>query len=348
MMTYATSVTRLLVVMTMILVVATACDGWQMSMSPVPLVQRGIWIGAYAPPAPWESMDAVHDLERSLGRRLDVVHIYKAWGDGWGAYGEQTMRELTQATTENRRAMITWEPWVHTLGVDQPNFRLANIARGDYDGYLESWAAGLRAFPGTVYLRPMHEMNGNWYPWAGQVNQNTSTDYVAAWRHMHDLFDREGARNVRWIWCPYALDVPTGNRFEEYYPGDRYVDILGLDIYNWGVGDGSFEHPNEMVWRDVDELLNEPYQRLTRLGSQPVWLTEVGTAEQGGDKATWLRTLLESPGYDRIRALVWFHANKERDWRITSSPRAVRAVASALTGTVPATEAEAIQRSRPG
>jgi hypothetical protein len=314
-----------LVLVAVIVVIAAACSR---EKSAVPLVQRGIWIGAYAPPAPWDSMDAVHDLERSIGRKLDLVHIYKAWGDPWGQYNDQTIRELTLATADNRRALITWEPWVLSQGVDQPNFSLASITAGRYDSYIRSWAYGLRDFPGIVY------------PWAGGVNGNTAGGYIAAWRHMHDIFDQEGVGNVRWVWSPYALDVPMKNRFETYYPGRKYVDILALDAYNWGVSDSNSGHRSERRWQEVDELMLSPYQRLANIGAQAVWLTEVGSAEEGGDKARWLQTLLESHNYTRIRAVVWFDADKERDWRITSSARVTSLVARVLIGTRPAIEAD--------
>ena len=41
---------------------------------------------------------------------------------------------------------------------------------------------------GARYLRPMHEMNGNWYPWAEGVNGNVAGDYVNAWRHVRAIF----------------------------------------------------------------------------------------------------------------------------------------------------------------
>lgn len=279
-------------------------------------------------------MKAVHDLERRIGRRLDLVHIYKAWAEAWGQYGEQTIRELALATTDNRRALITWEPWAHSQGMSQPRFSLRSIAAGKHDTYIRSWAFGLRDLHSTVYLRPMHEMNSNWYPWAGGVNGNSSIDYIAAWRHIHDVFSQAGVRNVRWVWSPYVLDVPTENRFEAYYPGVEYIDILALDAYNWGVGHSQ----SEGRWQDLDELLSGPYRRITELGPQPVWLAEVGSAEQGGDKAEWLWTFLQSRSYARLRAVVWFHANKERDWRITSSASVTTTVARALAGTQPTTE----------
>jgi beta-mannanase len=306
----------------------------------IPLAERNIWIGAYAPPAPWISMVAVTNLERSIGRRLDIVHIYTAWGEEWGAYNGETVRQLHSATSNGRRALITWEPWVLGQGADQDKFALRRIAAGSFDDYIRRWARGLRDFPSITYLRPMHEMNGDWYSWCIGVNGNSVGDYIRAWRRMWVIFAQEQVSNVRWIWCPYAADSSASNMFELAYPGDRYVDLLGLDVYNWGTGARSDCKVGESnMWRTVTECLAPSYRRISSLASQPIWLPEIGCAEQGGDKSQWFRDLLDSPDYGRISALVFFDADKERDWRVTASTSSRTAVARSLEGTTPAAEA---------
>ena len=64
----------------------------------------------------------------------------------------------------------------------------------------------------TIYMRPMHEMNGNWYPWGGTVNGNSPETFKRAWRRMHDIFRREGADNVRWVFTPINEDWPMNGR----------------------------------------------------------------------------------------------------------------------------------------
>lgn len=295
------------------------------------LAERGIGFGAYAPPSPWAGMEAVHALEAELGSRLDVVHSYHAWGNDWG-HLDPAMLEAMSA--DGRVPLLTWEPWeAQSEGssspggtvTDQPEFRLARIADGAFDDYVREWARKLRDFGSTVYLRPMHEMNGDWYPWSGVVNGNTPEDYVAAWRHLHDVFAAEGADNVRWVWSPLVDDVPSDNGFEQYWPGSRHVDVLALDGYNWGA-----DLPEYGGWRSFDEVFADAYRRLTALGPEPVWIAEVGSDAAGGDKAAWVRDMFASTGYDRLEAIVWFHDDKERDWRLTSPPEAAGAAAAAL------------------
>ena len=173
--------------------------------------------GAYAPPAPESGMAAVEELERAVGRTLDIVLWYQHW-DGWGsAFSPEWVDGIVAG---GRIPLLTWEPWAPG-SPEQPAFRLSRIADGAYDSYVEGWARSLEAYGRPLYLRPMHEMNGSWYPWAGTVNGNSAHDYVRAWRRLHGIFARVGAANVRWVWSPLVDDVPAtpANAFERYYPG---------------------------------------------------------------------------------------------------------------------------------
>ena len=281
--------------------------------------------GAYAPPAPESGMAAVEELERAVGRTLDIVLWYQHW-DGWGsAFSPEWVDGIVAG---GRIPLLTWEPWAPG-SPEQPAFRLSRIADGAYDSYVEGWARSLEVYGKTLYLRPMHEMNGSWYPWAGTANENSANDYVRAWRRLHGIFARVGAANVRWVWSPLVDDVPAtpANAFERYYPGSRYVDVLALDGYNWGTSVPGFGG-----WRSFDAMFAAAYARIARLGSQPVWIAETASDAAGGDKAAWVRDLFAAlPRYPRIGAVVWFHTLKERDWRATSSP-AVAAAFRASSG----------------
>lgn len=267
--------------------------------------------GVHSPPAPEAGSEPIDALERVLGRRISIVLWYQQWA-GWGPEVEPEW--IAGASAGGRLPLLTWEPW-RPEGTEQPQFQLSRIAAGDFDDYVLRWARGLRNLGTTVYLRPMHEMNGSWYPWAGTVNGNSPENYRRAWRHLHDLFLHVGATNVRWVWSPNADDVPsTGdNAFEHYYPGDEYVDVLALDGYNWGAA-----LPNHGGWRSFEQVFAAAYERLERLGSQPIWIAETASDAAGGDKAAWIRDMFTAATrMPRLDAIVWFHVDKERDWRAT-------------------------------
>jgi beta-mannanase len=259
------------------------------------------------------------DLEAAVGRRLEIVHLFQAWGSPDTAAFRPEWIE--PATSEGRRVLLTWEPWAPGAGAVQPEYAPDLIVAGRHDAYIEAWGTALADIRGTVWLRPMHEMNGNWYPWAGGLTGITPERFVAAWRHLHRVVRDLGATNVRWVWAPNSPDVPAGNRFERYYPGDSYVDVLGLDGYNWGAA-----MPENGGWRGVEDVFAADLARLRTLGPQPVWITETGASPDGGSKAGWVRDLITMATSDpRIEAVVWFDVLKERDWRLTGEPAVARA-----------------------
>jgi len=266
-------------------------------------------------------MDPVLSLEQTLGTSLGVVHLYQAWGDG--AHSEFHPEWLAAAATGGRRVLLTWEPWSSSGSAKQPRYRLRRIVSGAFDGYVRQWAQVLAAYGAPVYLRPMHEMNANWYPWSGVTNGNTPEEYVQAWRHLHDILAQEGATNVRWVWSPYSMDVPATNTLERYYPGDGYVDLLAMDGYNWGTC-----RPDFGGWRSFDQIFRPAYRRLVALADKPVWIAEMASAPDGGDKSAWVAAMVRSllNHYPAIDAVVWFNVNKECDWRLTSPPGVILAL----------------------
>ena len=150
----------------------------------------------------------------------------------------------------------------------------------------------------------------------GTVNGNDPAQYVEAWRHMHGIFRKVGTPNVSWVWSPLVDDVPSDNRFEPYYPGNTFVDVLALDGYNWGTRESGYGD-----WRSFRQVFSNAYERIARLGRKPIWIAEVGSAVEGGDKAAWIDEMFKelSEGFaPRITTIVWFHIDKERDWRMTS------------------------------
>jgi len=222
---------------------------------------------------------------------------------------------MFQAVKDSGRIpLVTWEPLdPNNWGSNQPNYSLARIAGGAFDAYIARWADDLRNVGTPVYLRPMHEMNGNWYPWGMSVNGNSAQLFRDAWRRMHDIFTAHGATNVRWVWSPLNIDVPgtPGNRLEDLYPGQQYVDVLATGGYNWGS-----EKPEFGGWQSFSTIFTGIYNRLKALGPQPIWITEVASDYRGGDKAAWVRDMFSTAaGMDRLQAIVWFNEDKERDWR---------------------------------
>ncbi len=72
------------------------------------------------------------------------------------------------------------------------------------------------------------------------------------------------------------------------------------------------------------------WPRLLALGPQPIWITEVGSAEHGGDKAEWVDDMVDHIDLERLGAIVWFDQDKEANWRVDSSRRTLAAFRQAM------------------
>jgi hypothetical protein len=210
---------------------------------------------------------------------------------------------------QHKIPLITWEP-------HEP---LDEIIAGKHDAVFHTRAKGARDLGAEILLRWGHEMNGDWYPWAGANNGKASggaAKYIAAYRHVHDLFVADGATNVVWVWCPLVTDVPAEpwNHWTNYYPGDAYVDWVGLDAYNWGTSSSC------CTWQSFSTLTTDLYSDYA--GKKPLMIPETASAEFGGNKAAWIADMRQQlkTSFSAIKAVVWFDINKETDWRIASTP----------------------------
>jgi mannan endo-1,4-beta-mannosidase len=285
---------------------------------PPPRAGTVFW-GAYRQGLPL-SRGAVSDLSQTANSVPAVVMWYQEW-DGQPLFDASAAEWLL---SRGIVPMVTWEPWKprHRGGstTDQPDYRLDRIVDGAFDDFIERYALTIRAYGGPVFLRPFHEMDGTWYPWAGTVNGNSPEDLVAAWRHIHHVFDSAGATNVTWVWSVNHISAAgRDNELSRYWPGGRYVDWIGVSGFNWGrTRHDSTWDTFETVYRDrYEELL--PYRK-------PIIISEIASVETGGNKAAWIQdamsTLLES--YPKIRGLVWYdRLLRPRDWRINSSIEAL-------------------------
>ncbi|MGB7588907.1 MAG: glycosyl hydrolase [Solirubrobacterales bacterium] len=250
---------------------------------------------------------------RLIGRPPAIVGSYVQW-----RLAPFQRQRLARIWESGALPLVTWEPWTSAA---RP-FPLRQIAAGRYDAYVHRAARAAARWGQPILLRFAQEMNGGWYPW-GREHVGAHA-YKAAWRHLVRVFRAEGARNVRWVWTPY---VNSDGRFpfKGLYPGDRWVDWVGLDGFNWGTARGK--------WQWFGQVFGSSYRILARISSRPMIIAETGSSEAGGSKPRWVRRALrwEIPRMDRIRALVWFDEPFNGiDVRVNSSAASLRALRWAM------------------
>lgn len=253
--------------------------------------------------------------------------MYQSWGDD-----DEFPRDWVEWANENNKVpLITWEPWKFSqTDFDQPEYRLHSIATGQHDIFLKKWLKQARDSGRPLFIRFAHEMNGNWYPWGDQVNSHA--DYREAWRHVVDVGKQVGATNITWVWSPN--EVMGTQNLDEYYPGDDYVDWIGISGFNWG-GLEPWQS-----WRNFNQIF-APTLRQVKKYDKPIMLAEIGAIENprggGQTKAAWIKETLDyiKKSDPPIDLFIWFNlANETSDkvyhWEIDSTSLSVQAMKDGL------------------
>ncbi len=263
----------------------------------------GLRFGAYVDAGQLAAREAL------LGRKLAIRHRFFPWTDNW------VDEDLKSDVAAERTPMATWEPRTASL---------VDITAGQFDAMAHERALAAKAIGKPIFLRFAHEMNGDWYSWGGANNGNDATGpqkYVAAWRHLHDLFAADDATNVVWVWSPNATGLPNAdwNQPSAYYPGDAYVDWVAVDGYNWG------SSQTWSKWTAFNDILGPVYASYVAFG-KPLMIAETGAVEGGGDKAAWITALgQELRTFPAVKAFVYFDTYDpfaKTDWKIDTSPSA--------------------------
>eukprot|EP00611_Tribonema_gayanum_P022268 TRINITY_DN4438_c0_g2_i1.p1 TRINITY_DN4438_c0_g2~~TRINITY_DN4438_c0_g2_i1.p1 ORF type:complete len:799 (-),score=152.09 TRINITY_DN4438_c0_g2_i1:472-2868(-) len=193
---------------------------------------------------------------------------------------------------------------------------LAMVAAGKYDIYLYSLAKAAVADGRTISVRPLHEFNGDWYPWGIFVPGNTLADYKAAYKHVVDLFRSMNApfRYQQSYNVANANSDPT--KFVDFYAGDDYVDQICVSAYNM-VGVRYSKN------KSFAEIFGYAYAQLTSFTRKPLCLAEMSTTSYGGDKPQWITNTWSSLAYQftAVTTVNWFFENKTDpnvDWDLNT------------------------------
>ncbi len=259
----------------------------------------GKFFGVEAEGAP--SLAPVTSFAASVGKRPDLIGQYVAWNSSFDP------RAVTTAWSYGALYYLAWEPY---------NISLQAIAGGQSDAYITRFADAVRALNLPVAISFGHEMNGNWYPWG--TAQTTPAEFVAAWRHIHDLFVQAGASNVIWVWNPNIINPVPQVELRPYWPGDAYVDWVGVTGYFPTSGPETFA-----------SLYGPTMTEIKRFTAKPILIAET-SVETGPAEIQAARSLVTGvKRHHDVLGFVWFDFDKGGvDWQLESRP----VLRAAMTG----------------
>ncbi|MDR0906445.1 MAG: glycoside hydrolase family 26 protein [Oscillospiraceae bacterium] len=245
-------------------------------------------------------------MEAKLGAKFDVILTYEHLTYGGDrvpfptefmekAYNDGKIVELTYQLTDNNN---------EDMFVKSPSLDLYRT--GD-DEKIRRFAREAAAFGHPFLFRLNNEMNSDWTNWSGVVNLQDPDVYVENWRTIYRIFQEEGANNAIWVWNPHDRSFPPAawTDYLAYYPGNEYVQMLGITGYN--NGDYYAKRYGEF-WREFDDIYGLITEELGgKFDAFPWIITEFASSSYGGDKAKWIDGMFANIGkYERIKVAVWF------------------------------------------
>lgn len=257
-------------------------------------------------------------------------------------------------------------PMVYGVAIipTQSGGTLAQGAAGAYDGYFRLMAQRLVAGgQGTAWLRLGWEFNGSWYPWSAA---SSPTTFAAYYRRIVTVMRSVPGASFRYVWNPTigAEQFPA----EQAWPGDSYVDAIGLDLYDISWQPDTYPVPSGATETEVATRQQNAWSGFrrqdhgldfwtayARTHNKPMALPEWGlvptSMHGGGDDAAFIAHVRRWVMLHNVEFESYFDAVGDLgDHRLESGqyPAAQAAYASdfGATGTVPHLRTADVHRAR--
>jgi hypothetical protein len=183
--------------------------------------------------------------------------------------------------------------------------KLEDMTKGKIDTNLEIFASDAAKFGkrnGGFIFTPMFEMNipreHSIWGWSGDRR-----NFQKAWKHLWKIFESKGANDYATWTIEYHVDFDV----QGYWPGNQYVDCIGLSAYNRKM------HSQYYGYRNLDHLISSTYHYFrTNHKEKPIIIEEFGTTI-GPDQPRWLKDAYNTiKSFKGIKAaLYWDNVNTE-------------------------------------
>lgn len=242
---------------------------------------------------------SIRRLEAKVGRKFDLTLRYHDFSDSLnqGQFPDAYERKVGPGS----RLFFSWQARVSATN---KNLQWRAIANGTYDRFITSAATRVKAYGQPVFIAFDPEFDTG-----TSSNKGTPADYVAAYRHVFNVFKAKAVTNVAWAWVTSGYTgAGNGDKIMKGYPGDAYVDWVGYDPYN-------FYRCNGTAWKTFAEKVTPTYNWLISkgLGKKPFLLSEYGTQYDTANAArsnAWHAAIPSAlKSLPNLKALVRFDAN---------------------------------------
>ncbi len=260
-------------------------------------------------------------------KKPDFIGFFQQWPASPDLFdASATLASLESIGAYGAVPVITLEPMIID-GDREVVIPAQEILDGRWDEYLRSYGAVIRKSGKPLVLRFAHEMNLIRYHWGSTPEEYERSPelYRQMFRHVRQIINSIAGDNIAWMFCPNhqpltSLDPPQQaewNNMRAWFPGREYVDLLGIDGYNWGEMQPGINNAGKSPWQTPWDIFASPLEELRLLATDvPLLIGETASIQLAGKRPEWVRQMLQMTSDRQINGLLWFQVNKECDWRI--------------------------------
>ena len=254
--------------------------------------------GIYETDAP-VNFTALKEIEEKIDYTFPILLYYTGILENKEIHPDLAVA-LRNAKKEDRMVELTLQTVEQTPGKGNMVY---DVLDGKYDTYLKNYAREVVQYGEPILFRLGNEMNGDWCVYSSHHTSKDTEVFKAFYRYVYQIFKDAGADNVIWVWNPNGKAFPDFKWNDElcYYPGDEYVDVIGMTSYNTGT---YYEGEN---WMEFDQMYDSLYQKYIDRYEKPLMITEFSSSSVGGDKEAWVARMFQHiDKYERIKVAVWW------------------------------------------
>lgn len=234
----------------------------------------------------------------------------------WGTPVSSLAALIKSAARQHAEAIIELEP-----GALGHSARQIASGSGGSDDWLRQLGWAIKRVGDPVAISFFPEMNGPWH----KAWSHGATEYVAAFRHVHNVLGAVAGRRITWVWQASAIHKSTPNPMP-YWPGARYVDVAAMDSYYY------YQHDTfDAVFGKTVRLIRQVAPNL------PLMIGETATGPLFNRQVLEIKDLFAGIRRDHLIGLVWFNQFQHyapyqfhQDWRLQDNPAALAAFRSCL------------------
>jgi hypothetical protein len=245
---------------------------------PSPTSGAGLREGVYVGPIDPAGVSA---FASTTNTKPTIASEFLPANSGWsgldGANG--SLSWLTSGWQGSGYTLSLGVPMIPTNAAGLAQGTLATGASGAYNDYFATLAKTLvAAGDARAYLRLGWEFNGTWYPWKALTRQSEAR-YAEYFRQIVTTMRAVPGASFQFVWNPQATAfTETDYSVRAAYPGDAYVNDIGIDFYDESAGSAT----SATAWADLSQPALDATASFARAERKPVVVCEWGVALGAG------------------------------------------------------------------